>query len=253
MLNLSMKYIDRKGFLGQRLGQACPQGQGMIAGQCSPGAIYCDGTLVEVAYTDPNQAPQPTGKILATGWTLLQAQGADGVHIVNSDDPRCQAAAPPPALPQAAPLPAAAPPPAAASPALPAVPVAAPPGAVTQPPATAPLPTTLEPSVSPTTLTTESLPTGAFPGAAFLPKVPLAPAPAFAPAEIPSGLPPVYVEECPVAPLPLQDWTSRCGLKPAPPGMAVGVVTEAPSPSAFAVVGGLAALFGAAYAFGLFD
>lgn len=170
---------------------ACPAGQTMIEGQCSPGAIACPSgagyDLVEISADN-----QPTGRILAPQVPYERVGNAQGVHIVNSDDPRCGAPAAPPPAPVA---PAAVPAPAA-------------------PPPTAPLPTQqLAPSVPQPdfgplpvqNLTVPAMPTGAFPGQPFA-----AAAPAPAPRAVAPAAPPPPPPPCPSGPIPVEEWTKGC-------------------------------------------
>lgn len=168
----------------------CPPGEGMIEGQCSPGAIACPAAggydLIEVKYDDPMQSypPQPTGRILARDLPYERVGNAQGVHIVNASDPRCKTQSP-------AEVPA--PQPAAQT--------------VTQPVSMevpGPIPAS-EAAVlpPPQPMTRQALPTGAWPGPPFqgptIPKpVPVAKAPAPMP------------EACPLGPVPMADWVKGC-------------------------------------------
>lgn len=175
---------------------SCPEGQVMIEGQCSVGAIACPSggnyDLIEVEYESPEQtqAPQPTGRILARGIPLSRVQNAQGVHIVNASDPRCTTQSP---VAMPTPQPSA--------------------QTVTQPASSEyspPLPATEAPVLPARELMTrQALPTGSFPGQPF----PVAqPRPAAAPnapvpvAKFPAPMP----EKCPLGPVPMADWVYGC-------------------------------------------
>lgn len=159
-------------------GEACPQGQLVIEGLCRRGAIACpSGPGYDLVDMD-------TGEIFANV-PLVRAQ-AFGIHIVNSDDPRCVASRAPAPLPPS-------------TAALPAEPAAAP-----EAPPTTPPPPAAPPPVS---FPVENL-APAFPGAPFQP-VPAAPLPARA--AMPAAAPPVPLP-CPAGPVPAAQWAQGCAM-----------------------------------------
>jgi hypothetical protein len=149
-------------------------------------------------------------------------------------DPPCGAAAPPPPAPP--PLPP--PPPTQPSP------------QQTQP-TQIPAPTPTTPGYS-----SESRPTGQYPGAAFVPGyIPQAPMKVTPPS--PSA--PLALEPCPAKPLKVEEWTKRCAqavYADSTPTTAPAVVPAAPSgngvTTGLLVGGGVAALVAGAIALGLF-